>query len=68
MLSPIIVFAIAGFLASLEAKQTMTSLFEPAPVVKQFPWINAVMQTFPESFVARMALGVGRFLRAKEVS
>jgi hypothetical protein len=39
----------------------MTGLFEPVPVVKQFPWINAVMQTFPESFVARMAPDVGAF-------
>ena len=56
----------SGVLASLEADYDRP--FWTSPCCNAVPWINALMQMLPESFVARMAPDVGRFLRAKEVS
>jgi hypothetical protein len=49
-------------------KNTMTGLFEPVPVTKQFPWIMKVMNSLPRSTVEKMAPDMGLFFGAKDVS
>lgn len=52
---------------SPEWRRTMTGLFEPVPLVKQFPWINWAMALLPRSTVEKIAPDIGRFLSAKDV-
>lgn len=46
----------------------MTGLFEPVPVVKQFPWINTLMGLLPNRVVRQIAPDIALFLGAKAVS
>lgn len=49
-------------------KRAMTGLFEPVPVMKQFPWIAKFMNMLPRSLVGKMAPDLLLFLDAKAVS
>jgi hypothetical protein len=53
---------------SPEWRTTMTRLFEPVPVTKQFPWIIALMSSLPKNVMARLSPDMARYLGAKDVS
>ena len=45
----------------------MTNIFEPVPVVKQFPWIVNFMNALPKSIVEKMNPDMALFNAAKLV-
>jgi cytochrome P450 len=51
-----------------EWKKTMTNLFEPVPVMRNFPWIMGFMQSLPDWVMAKMAPDMVIFAEAKNVS
>ena len=51
-----------------EWKRTMTNLFEPVPVVKQFPWIAQIMGSLPRSVLRSINPDMAMFQGAKDVS
>jgi hypothetical protein len=50
-----------------EWKRTMTNMFEPVPIVKQFPWIAQIMGALPRSVLAKVAPDMAVFQGAKDV-
>ena len=51
-----------------EWKRTMTNIFEPVPVVKQFPWLLSFMTALPSSLVEKMNPDMALLNSAKAVS
>ena len=50
-----------------EWKRTMTNLFEPVPVVKQFPWLLKLINALPPWVVEKMNPDIGVLNGAKAV-
>jgi hypothetical protein len=50
-----------------EWKRTMQNLFEPVPVIKQFPWIAQLMSALPKSALAKINPDMAMFQGAKDV-
>lgn len=46
----------------------MTNLFEPVPVIKQFPWIAQMMAALPMSALKSINPDMAMFQGAKDVS
>lgn len=51
-----------------EWKRTMTTLFEPVPMFKQFPWIAQLMGSLPRNIVEKMNPDMAMFQGARDVS
>lgn len=51
-----------------EWKRTMTNLFEPVPVIKQFPWIAQMMAALPMRALKSINPDMAMFQGAKDVS
>ncbi len=51
-----------------EWRRTMTNMFLPVPVFKQFPWIAQLLGMFPKSLIAKMDPDMAMFLGARDVS